>query len=57
MALGWLLKRRLVTLKTVKYLLKLDAAGSKFSYLVVNLRDTNLAIAREVLRAHAAQLN
>ncbi|MBX0293069.1 hypothetical protein K3G63_21675 [Hymenobacter sp. HSC-4F20] len=47
----------LVTLSNQLHLLKLTEAGTKFIYLVVNARDTNLAIAREVLRTHAAQLN
>ncbi|MET4108330.1 hypothetical protein [Hymenobacter sp. UYP22] len=47
----------LVTLSNQLHLLKLTETGTKFIYLVVNARDTNLAIAREVLRTHAAQLN
>lgn len=47
----------LITLTNQLHLIKLNAAGSKFIYLVVNSRETNLAIAREVLRAHAGQLN
>ena len=47
----------LITLTNQLHLLKLNAAGNKFIYLVVNSRDTNLAIAREVLRAHAATMN
>ncbi|MBW3129683.1 MULTISPECIES: hypothetical protein [Hymenobacter] len=47
----------LISLTNQLHLLKLTEAGNKFIYLVVNARDTNLAIAREVLRQHAAQLN
>jgi predicted regulator of Ras-like GTPase activity (Roadblock/LC7/MglB family) len=47
----------LVTMTNQLHLLKLTDAGTKFIYLVVNARDTNLAIAREVLRSHVAQLN
>ena len=41
----------LITLTTQLHLLKLTPNGNKFIYLVVNSRETNLAIAREVLRA------
>ncbi len=47
----------LITLTNQLHLLKLNAAGNKFIYLVVNSRETNLAIAREVLRSHAASMN
>lgn len=47
----------LITLTNQLHLLKLTPNGSKFIYLVVNSRETNLAIAREVLRATADQLN
>ena len=47
----------LITLTNQLHLIRLNAAGSKFIYLVVNSRDTNLAIAREVLRANADQIN
>jgi predicted regulator of Ras-like GTPase activity (Roadblock/LC7/MglB family) len=47
----------LITLTNQLHLLKLNPAGTKFIYLVVNSRDTNLAIAREVLRSHAAGIN
>lgn len=47
----------LITLTNQLHLIKLNPAGSKFIYLVVNTRDTNLAIAREVLRSHAASIN
>jgi hypothetical protein len=46
----------LITLNQL-HLLKLNAAGNKFIYLVVNSRETNLAIAREVLRSHVATMN
>lgn len=46
----------LITLTNQIHLLKLTE-NNKFIYLVVNSRDTNLAIAREVLRAHAGGLN
>ncbi|MCI1186773.1 hypothetical protein MON38_05035 [Hymenobacter sp. DH14] len=45
----------LITLSNQLHLIKL--AGTKFIYLAVNSRDTNLAIAREVLRSSAEQLN
>jgi predicted regulator of Ras-like GTPase activity (Roadblock/LC7/MglB family) len=41
----------LITLTSQLHLLKLVNDGKKFIYLVVNPRDTNLAIAREVVRA------
>jgi predicted regulator of Ras-like GTPase activity (Roadblock/LC7/MglB family) len=47
----------LITLTNQLHLLKLTPAGNKFIYLVVNSRETNLAIAREVLRSTADQLN
>lgn len=47
----------LISLSNQLHLLKLTDAGNKFIYLVVNSRDTNLAIAREVLRTHVATLN
>ena len=47
----------LITLTNQLHLLKLSSDGTKFIYLVVNSRETNLAIAREVLRATAEQLN
>jgi predicted regulator of Ras-like GTPase activity (Roadblock/LC7/MglB family) len=47
----------LITLSNQLHLIRLNETGSKFIYLVVNARDINLAIAREVLRAHASQLN
>ena len=41
----------LITLTNQLHLIKLVDDGKKFIYLVVNSRDTNLAIAREVLRS------
>ncbi len=43
----------LITLTNQLHLIKLVGEGKKFIYLVVNSRDTNLAIAREVLRAQS----
>jgi len=40
----------LITLTNQIHLLNIVDGGKKFIYLVVNSRDTNLAIAREVLR-------
>lgn len=47
----------LITLSNQLHLIKLNSSGNKFIYLVVNQRDTNLAIAREVLRSHSTSLN
>jgi len=47
----------LISLSSQSHLLKLTDNGTKFIYLVVSSRDTNLAIAREVLRTHVAELN
>ncbi len=47
----------LITLSSQSHLLKLNSAGNKFIYLVVNSRETNLAIAREVLRTHVEEIN
>ena len=47
----------LISLSNQLHLLNLTEDGKKFIYLVVNSRETNLAIAREVLRATADQLN
>jgi predicted regulator of Ras-like GTPase activity (Roadblock/LC7/MglB family) len=47
----------LITLTNQLHLIKLAHNGTKFIYLVVNSRETNLAIAREVLRTSADQLN
>jgi len=47
----------LITLTNQLHLLKLNSAGNKFIYLAVNSRETNLAIAREVLRSHVDQIS
>jgi predicted regulator of Ras-like GTPase activity (Roadblock/LC7/MglB family) len=47
----------LISLSNQLHLIKLNDSGNKFIYLAVNPRDTNLAIAREVLRSHVDQLN
>jgi predicted regulator of Ras-like GTPase activity (Roadblock/LC7/MglB family) len=47
----------LITLTNQLHLIKLTSSGNKFIYLAVNSRETNLAIAREVLRTSAEQLN
>ena len=47
----------LITLSNQLHLIRLNSEGNKFMYLVVNSRETNLAIAREVLRGHADDLN
>lgn len=43
----------LITLTSQLHLIKLMGNGAQFIYLVVNSRDTNLAIARAVLRQAA----
>lgn len=47
----------LITLTKQLHLLKLNAAGNEFIYLVMNFCETNLAMARWVLRSHAATMN
>lgn len=47
----------LLTLTDQLHLLKLSATGDKFIYLAVNSKDTNLAQARQILKAHSASLN
>jgi hypothetical protein len=47
----------LLTLTDQLHVLKLSAKGDKFIYLAVNARDTNLAVARQILKAHTAVLN
>ena len=47
----------LMTLTNQMHLIKLSADGKKFIYLVANSRDTNLAIARDVMRQGAEMLN
>lgn len=46
----------LITLSSQLHLLKVTKDGERFIYLAVNAHDTNLGIAREVLRAQAHQL-
>ncbi|SNC76203.1 hypothetical protein SAMN06265337_3266 [Hymenobacter gelipurpurascens] len=46
----------LITLSSQLHLLKVTEDGGRFIYLAVNSHDTNLGIAREVLRAQAQQL-
>lgn len=46
----------LITLTNQYHLINLMPDGKKFIYLVVNSRDTNLAIARDVLRQEAELL-
>jgi len=47
----------LLTLTDQLHLLKLSPNGQKFIYLAVNSRDTNLAVARQVLKAHTDVLS
>ena len=47
----------LMTLTNQMHLIKLSADGKKFIYLVASSRDTNLAIARDVMRQGAELLN
>ena len=47
----------LMTLSNQMHLIKLSADGKKFIYLVASSRDTNLAIARDVMRQGAELLN
>ena len=44
----------LVTLKTQWHLMRLLKGNRQFVHLMVNIRDTNLGIAREVVRAQLA---
>ena len=46
----------LITLTNQLHLIKLVGESKKFIYLVVNSRETNLAIAREVVRAQTELL-
>jgi hypothetical protein len=46
----------LLTLTDQLHLLRLSADGSKFIYLAVNSRDTNLAVARQVMKANSDAL-
>ncbi|GAB3836457.1 hypothetical protein LJ737_10300 [Hymenobacter sp. 15J16-1T3B] len=47
----------LLTLTDQLHLLKLSADGGKFIYLAVNSADTNLAMARQVMKGQASVLN
>ncbi|OUJ75919.1 hypothetical protein [Hymenobacter crusticola] len=47
----------LISLSSQIHLIKLNSSGTKFIYLVVSIKDTNLAIAREVLRNHVDTIN
>lgn len=47
----------LITLSNQLHLIKLSDDGNKFIYLVVNSREVNLAIAREVIRNYSDLLN
>ena len=47
----------LMTLSNQMHLIKLTDDGKKFIYLVASSRDTNLAIARDVVRQAAELLN
>ena len=47
---GEMIEDILISLTNQLHLIRLVNDGKKFIYLVVNSRDTNLAIAREVLR-------
>jgi hypothetical protein len=46
----------LISLTNQLHLIKVIEGGKKFIYLSVNPRNTNLAIAREVLREHCEEL-
>lgn len=46
----------LLTLTDQLHVIKLSPSGDKFIYLAVNSRDTNLAVARQVLKAQTAVL-
>ncbi len=46
----------LVTLESQLHLLRLSPDGSQFLYLAVSPRETNVAIAREVVRRYAQQI-
>ena len=47
----------LLTLTDQLHLIKLSPTGDKFIYLAVNSKDTNLAQARQIMKAHSASLN
>jgi predicted regulator of Ras-like GTPase activity (Roadblock/LC7/MglB family) len=46
----------LLTLTDQLHLIKLSPTGDKFIYLAVNSRDTNLAVARQILKSQTAVL-
>lgn len=46
----------LLTLTDQLHLLRLSPEGDKFIYLAVNAKDTNLAQARQIMKAHSASL-
>jgi predicted regulator of Ras-like GTPase activity (Roadblock/LC7/MglB family) len=46
----------LLTLTDQLHLLRLSPEGDKFIYLAVNSKDTNLAQARQIMKAHSASL-
>ncbi|SNR81067.1 hypothetical protein [Hymenobacter mucosus] len=47
----------LLTLTDQLHLIKLSPKADKFIYLAVNSRDTNLAVARQILKSQSAVLN
>ena len=47
----------LLTLTDQLHLIKLSTDGHLFIYLAVNAKDTNLAQARQIMKAHSASLN
>jgi hypothetical protein len=47
----------LLTLTDQLHVIKLSPTGDKFIYLAVNSRDTNLAVARQILKSQTAVLN
>ncbi|PJJ52971.1 hypothetical protein [Hymenobacter chitinivorans] len=47
----------LLTLTDQLHLLKLSSDGGMFIYLAVNARDTNLAQARQIMKAHSSVLS
>ncbi len=51
------LEDMLITVTGQYHLIKLINDGAMFMYLAVNSLDTNLAIAREVMRQHSAGVN
>lgn len=46
----------LLTLTDQLHVIKLSPTGDKFIYLAVNSRDTNLAVARQILKSQTAVL-